>query len=125
MIAISLADDWTNKTVNLQSIEKPNSVPNLSAGGMWIDSENNVLYIGFAGLSSGFGDAAPQSNGLWQFSPTSGTWTNLNNTADKFTNNYTRSYNGLVASGNGKGYSLGGELLLVQKGEIPVKRNSS
>lgn len=109
LIAISLADDWTNETVSLESISKPSGVPNLSGGGIWVDSENSVLYTGFAGRVSSFGERTSQPNGLWRFSPTSGSWANLNSTADAFTNNYIRPYNGLVASGNGKGYALGGE----------------
>lgn len=95
--------------MTLQSIAKPSDVPNLCDGGMWIDSENDLLYTGFAGRQSAFGDGASQPNGLWQFSPISGTWTNLNSTADAFTNTYMRPRDSLVTSGNGKGYSLGGE----------------
>ncbi|CRG90610.1 hypothetical protein PISL3812_07654 [Talaromyces islandicus] len=108
MIAISLDEDWTNSTVNLQSISKPSGVPDLSVGGMWVDHKNNVLYTGFAGRSPLLGNEAFQANGLWQYSPASGTWSNLNSTATSFTDTYIRPDGTLVASGNGKGYSLGG-----------------
>lgn len=109
MIAISLDKDWTNSTVNLQSISKPSGAPDLSAGGIWVDHKKNVLYTGFAGRSSSFGNQQSQPTGLWQYSPASDEWTNLNSTADSFAGGYSRIRDALVTSGNGKGYALGGE----------------
>lgn len=120
MIAISLEEDWTNATVNLQSISKP-KVPNLTSGGMWIDEENGVLYTGFAGRDPLLGDEAFQPGGLWQYDPATG-WSNLNDTVDAFSVNYTRPDDTLVASGNGKGYSLGGKLLGKRKRNLKRKK---
>ena len=70
-----------------------------------------MFYTGFAGCPSTFGDAAYYPVGLWSFAADgkgSGTWTNLNKTADKAFTTQRRPFAGLSASGNGKGYYLGG-----------------
>ena len=105
LIAINLSQDWINSSVTLNSISKPSGVPNLvQSEGIWVDEDAGVLYTGFAGRHSTFGDDASQPRGWWSFKPDnsgSGTWTNLNSTE-------VRPYSPLVASGGGAGYMLGG-----------------
>src|SRR6266480_4529259 len=105
LIAINLSQDWINSSVTLNSISKPSGVPNLvQSEGIWVDEYAGVLYTGFAGRHSTFGDDTSQPNGWWSFKPDnsgSGTWTNLNSTE-------VRPYSPLVASGCGAGYMLGG-----------------
>jgi hypothetical protein len=79
--------------------------------GIWVDDDQKLLYTGFAGRKSTFGDAASQVTGLWSFKPDgegAGTWTNLNNTADSAFKTEPRPFSALVASGGGAGYMLGG-----------------
>lgn len=75
-----------------------------------MDEINHLLFTGFAGRQSTFGDGAYQDFGLWSFAPDGqggGSWKNLNDTADP---NFTeaRPFLALTASGNGKGYLMGG-----------------
>lgn len=110
LIAIDLSQDWTNSTVVLNTIAKPNA-PDLTDGGIWVDQDNHQLYIGFAGRRSFMGNNQPQQLGLWSFKPDgqgSGTWNNLSTTADPNFNNLQRQFSSQVTSGNGVGYSLGG-----------------
>lgn len=110
LIAIDLSQDWTNSTVVLNTIAKPNA-PDLTDGGIWVDQNNHQLYIGFAGRRSFMGNNQPQQLGLWSFKPDgqgSGTWNNLSSTADPDFNVRQRQFSSQVASGGGVGYSLGG-----------------
>jgi hypothetical protein len=112
LLAINLAHDWTNSSVTIQSIPKPAGCPNLRNGGIWTDSKNEVLYTGFAGVNSFFGNGANYSQGLWSFTPdnsgSNGTWQNLNATADTTFTTQPRAFKGEVTSGNGAGFFLGG-----------------
>lgn len=110
LIAINLSRDWVNSSVTLSSISKPSGVPDLVQGGIWVDQDAGILYTGFAGRQSTFGDDARQPSGLWSFKPDNsggGTWTNLNSTDPGFKTE-VRPYSPLVASGGGVGYMLGG-----------------
>ena len=75
-----------------------------------MDEANHRLFSGFSGRQSTFGDGAYQDFGLWSFTPDGqggGQWANLNATAPpRFGDR--RPYHALVASGNGRGYMLGG-----------------
>ncbi|KIW08569.1 uncharacterized protein PV09_00534 [Verruconis gallopava] len=111
LLSIDLSQDFTNATVNINSNSKPAGVPDLDSGGIWVDKVNKVLYTGFAGRSSTFGNAAYQDRGLWSFSPDGqggGSWKNLNSTAPAGFKTEVRPYSALVASGDGKGFMLGG-----------------
>lgn len=69
------------------------------------------MYTGFAGRYPPVGDEAWQDSGLWSFKPGkdgTGTWTNLNDTADAYFTTGSRPFLGSVASGNGTGWFLGG-----------------
>jgi hypothetical protein len=68
LLAIDLSSDWTNSSVNIRSNYKPSGVPDLDDGGIWVDQTNNLLYTGFAGRQSTFGDNSYQEYGLWSVS---------------------------------------------------------
>ncbi|EGO60761.1 hypothetical protein NEUTE1DRAFT_76182 [Neurospora tetrasperma FGSC 2508] len=111
LLSIDLSQDWTSDSVRFDSTSKPSGAANLAGGGLWVDETDGVLYTGFAGTKSNFGDNADQPQGLWSFKPDGtggGTWQNLNNTADKTFTEQPRPYKGKTASGNGFGYFLGG-----------------
>lgn len=90
-------------------------MPNLRGGRIWVDAESDLLYTGFAGLPSSYGDSQLIEQGLWSLKPsedgTTGTWTNLNNTADEYFTSQPRLVTGSVASGNGAGFFMGGKLM--------------
>ncbi len=91
-------------------------MPNYRCASIWVDDANKLLYLGFSGQNSNFGDGAYTPVGLWSFSPDgtgSGTWSNLNSTADRAFLTQARPHRGLAASGNGKGYYLGGTARLL------------
>jgi len=111
LLSIDLSSDWTSSTVELQSISKPER-SSLTGGGIWKDEKNGILYTGFAGYRSDFGDKGYVPQGLWSYTSDgsgSGTWENLNGTADSDFTNLPRPNNGQVASGDGYGFFLGGE----------------
>lgn len=111
MLAIDLSSDFSDTDVQLHSISKPEGVPKLVQGGIWVDEENKVFYTGFSGRKSSLGDSAEQNYGLWQFKPNgagSGAWTNMNNSADAAILTQPRPFSALVASGGGAGFMLGG-----------------
>lgn len=114
LISIDLTKHWTNSSVVLHSSLKPDGVPSLNNGGIWTDLRNNIMYTGFAGVNSFFGNSNTSPQGLWSFSPDGnggGSWENLNNTADASFVNQPRPFDGSVASGDGSGYFLGGKSL--------------
>ncbi|KAJ4410573.1 hypothetical protein N0V85_003949 [Neurospora sp. IMI 360204] len=111
LLSIDLTEDWTSDSVRFDSTSKPTGAANLDGGGIWVDETQGVLYTGFAGIKSNFGDNANQPQGLWSFKPDGkggGTWQNLNSTADKTFTEKPRPFKGKTASGNGVGYFLGG-----------------
>ncbi|KAJ4420459.1 hypothetical protein N0V82_004336 [Gnomoniopsis sp. IMI 355080] len=109
LLSIDLANDWTNDTLTVESVNKPPGVPDLVRGGLWADSTNNLLYNGFAGdISSQIGDEEAQAYGLWSYEPLNEAWTNLNASASATFQTEPRPFSGSVATGNGTGYYLGG-----------------
>lgn len=115
LLSIDLSADFEPDTVSFTSIAKPSGVPDLNRAGIWVDQTSGLLYTGFAGSTSDFGDAPTVAQGLWSFEPSAdgatGAWTNLNDTADEYFTTQPRHYSGPVASGNGTGYFLGGQIL--------------
>lgn len=113
LLSIDLSADFEPDTVSFTSIAKPSGVPDLNRAGIWVDQTSGLLYTGFAGSTSDFGDAPTVAQGLWSFEPSAdgatGAWTNLNDTADEYFTTQPRHYSGPVASGNGTGYFLGGK----------------
>ncbi|KAF3771239.1 hypothetical protein M406DRAFT_237595, partial [Cryphonectria parasitica EP155] len=112
LLYIDISNDFTPTSASIMSIEKPSGVPNLVYGGSWVN--DGLMYTGFAGRYPPVGDEAWQDSGLWSFEPSgdgsTGTWTNLNDTAASYFTTGSRAYLGSVASGNGTGYFLGGNM---------------
>ncbi|KAM7207542.1 hypothetical protein V8F20_002020 [Naviculisporaceae sp. PSN 640] len=111
LLSIDLTKHWTNDSVVLDSSPKPDGVPSLNSGGIWTDLRNNLMYTGFAGINSFFGNGNTSPQGLWSFSPDGdggGAWKNLNATADGVFVSRPRPFSGSVASGEGSGYLYGG-----------------
>ncbi|GAB1314103.1 Kelch repeat protein [Madurella fahalii] len=113
LIAIDLANNWSNSSVTLHEITKPSGAPSLRNGGVWVHRATGRLYIGFAGTNSQFGGGYSFPQGLWSFTSDqarAGSWENLNgSTHDSFTNQ-PRPFRGQVASGDGFGFFLGGSV---------------
>lgn len=112
LVYIDLSSDFTPETATVSSIAKPAGPPNYWLGGVWVD--DGLLYTGFSGRHPPEGDQAPSDQGLWSFRPTGdgtgGTWTNHNDTADDYFTASPRPFIGSVASGNGTGFYLGGQV---------------
>ncbi|KAK0635505.1 hypothetical protein B0T17DRAFT_46228 [Bombardia bombarda] len=111
LIAIDLSKDWTNGSVLLHSNSKPSGAPSLESGGIWVDDKGGVLYTGFAGSSSVFGDGASYPQGLWSITPDGkggGSWQNLNGSTDSDFTDQPRASKVSVASSAGSGFSLSG-----------------
>ena len=78
LLSIDLSRNWTNATVTIQSTTKLDGVPNLNNPSLWYHESEDLIYSGFAGWNSTFGDGPnlpPLS--LWTFKPDeigSGTW---------------------------------------------------
>src|SRR3569833_1550190 len=116
-------------SIEATSGTKPRQAPNLRAGGIWADDQNQVLYTGFAGIPSAFGDHPSATPGLWSFTPDGagdGTWTTQNSTADSFFVRNIRPFGGLAASGGGKGYYQGGcqGIYSVPGYDVPLNHSS-
>ena len=78
LLSIDLERNWTNATVEIHSTTKPNRAPNLNGPSLWYHESENLIYSGFTGWNSSFGDdpnLPPLS--LWTFQPDgdgSGAW---------------------------------------------------
>lgn len=115
LLSIDLSADFEPDALTHTSIAKPSGGPDLNRAGIWVDQTSGLLYTGFAGLSSDFGDAPDVPQGLRSFEPSddgaTGTWTNLNGTTDEYFTAQPRHFAGPVASGNGTGFFLGGRMI--------------
>ncbi|KAL8686007.1 MAG: hypothetical protein Q9218_007409 [Villophora microphyllina] len=111
-LSIDLSQDWVNDTVVLKTTNKPSGAPLLSSSNLWYDAGRGVLYSGFAGTTSFFGDSPkPPPLSLWSFKPDGlggGTWAEEIPANDARLNNLTRPVDGYMASGGGKGLVFGG-----------------
>ena len=70
LLSVDLSQNWTNGSVVIQSNSKPSGVPNLNSPSLWYDQNTDLIYSGFAGWNSTFGDRPnlpPLS--LWSFKP--------------------------------------------------------
>ena len=78
LLSIDLSQNWTNATVTIQSTTKPDGAPNLNNPSLWYHEAEDLIYSGFAGWNSSFGDAPNlPSLSLWTFKPDgigSGAW---------------------------------------------------
>lgn len=122
-MSVDLDKDWTNSSVSISSISKPDGVPNLNYPSLWYDSDQ-LLYLGFTGSSSSFDvkntPVAP-SQSLWTFKPNdagSSAWKQIINPDDAIWNSTARPIRGYQAFGDGSAYVLGGSTGLSNSSDL-------
>lgn len=112
LLSIDLSQNWTNATVTIQSTTKPNGAPNLNSPSLWYHEAEDLLYSGFAGWNSSFGDKPnlpPLS--LWTFKPDgsgSGAWNEAIAAKSSVWSQLTRPGQPLMAFGPRDAWVLGG-----------------
>ena len=112
---IDLSNDWTNSTLQIQSIPKLSGVPDLVKAGLWYDPAADTLYSGFAGRSSYIGNETGQIPdyplGVWQYGPVnsgSATFRPTIASTDALWDTLIRPCSGLITYTGSKGYVIGG-----------------
>ncbi|MCJ1471176.1 hypothetical protein MMC07_009824 [Pseudocyphellaria aurata] len=112
ILSIDLSQTWSNSTVTIHSTSKPKGVPDLMYPSLWYDEHEDLLYSGFAGRSSTFGDnPSPFPSSLWSFKPDgagSGSWDKVIDSNSPVWDSLTRPCQPMMAFGSGSAYSLGG-----------------
>lgn len=112
LLSIDLSQNWTNATVAIQSTTKPNGAPNLNSPSLWYHQPEDLIYSGFAGWNSSFGDdpnLPPLS--LWTFKPDgsgSGAWNETIPAQSPVWSQLTRPGQPLMAFGPTSAWVLGG-----------------
>ena len=112
LLSIDLSKNWTNATVAIQSTTKPDGVPNLNSPSLWYHEAEDLIYSGFAGWNSTFGDEPeipPLS--LWTFKPDgsgSGIWNETIAANSSVWSQLTRPGQPLMAVGPINAWVLGG-----------------
>ena len=112
LLSIDLSQDWTNSTVAIQSNFKPSDVPNLNNPSLWYHPSENLIYSGFTGWNSTFGDEPnlpPLS--LWTFEPDrsgNGIWNEIIPPRSSLWSGLTRPSQALMDSGNFSAWVIGG-----------------
>ncbi|KAL2037130.1 hypothetical protein N7G274_010126 [Stereocaulon virgatum] len=107
-----MSSNWTNATAPIKSISKPTGVPSLNTPSLWYYPRDGVIYSGFAGTNSSFGDAPqlpPQS--MWSFKPHgsgAGNWNEVLSSTATVWSSIVRLFDGLQAWGSDHAWYLGG-----------------
>jgi hypothetical protein len=107
-----MSRNWTNATVPINSISKPTGVPSLNVPSLWYYDRDGVIYSGFAGTNSSFGNALllpPKS--IWSFKPNDsgvGDWNEVLNSTAAVWSSIVRPFDGLQAQGSDRAWYLGG-----------------
>lgn len=112
ILSIDLSQTWSNSTVTIHSTSKPKGVPNLMYPSLWYDKQADLLYSGFTGRASSFGDAPkPPPFSLWSFKPDgtgSGSWNEVIDSGSPVWDSVTRPCEPMMAFGSDSAYVLGG-----------------
>ena len=112
MLSIDLTQNWTNATVAIQSNTKPDGAPNLNSPSLWYHESENLIYSGFTGWTSSFGnDPTLPSLSLWTFQPDgtgSGAWSEAITAESSTWSQLTRPVEPLMAFGSKSAWVLGG-----------------
>ena len=112
LLSIDLSQNWTNATVKIQSTTKPDGAPNLNNPSLWYHESEDLIYSGFAGWNSSFGDGPnlpPFS--LWTFKPDgtgSGAWNQIIPAQSSVWTGLTRPGIPLMAFDSTSAWVLGG-----------------
>ncbi|MCJ1464264.1 hypothetical protein MMC07_002877 [Pseudocyphellaria aurata] len=112
----------------IHSTSKPNGAPNLVKPSLWYDEHEDLLYSGFAGRVSEFGNQlSPPPFSLWSFKPDgggSGSWKEEIDSGSPVWDSLTRPCHPMMAFGSGSAYALGGyenlHTALTANGTVPV-----
>lgn len=114
LLSINLSQNWTNMSVAMTPNVKPTGVPSLNRPSLWYNEQEGVLYTGFAGDTSSFGNSPslpPQS--VWSFKPDgagSGSWNEVISSDASALSGITQPCAGLTAYGPDSAWYLGGFL---------------
>ena len=112
LLSIDLSQNWTNATVIIQSTTKPNGAPNLNSPSLWYHESENLIYSGFAGWNSSFGnDPILPPLSLWTLQPDgsgSGAWNEIIAAESSTWSHLTRPGQPLMAFGSDSAWVLGG-----------------
>ena len=112
LLSINLSQNWTNASVTIMPNVKPTGVPSLNQPSLWYHEQEGVLYTGFAGDTSFFGNhpaLPPQS--VWSFKPDgtgSGSWDEVIRSNTSALSGITQPCAGLTAYGPDSAWYLGG-----------------
>lgn len=113
LLSIDLSQNWTNATVLIQSTTKPSGAPNLNSPSLWYHESENLIYSGFSGWNSSFGNdpnmLPPLS--LWTFQPDgsgSGAWNETIVAESSVWSQLTRPGEPLMTFGSDSAWVLGG-----------------
>ena len=115
LLSIDLSRNWTNASVIMQSTTKPSGLPSLDNPSLWYHEEEDILYTGFTGWNSSFGDqpALPPLS-LWSFKPDgsgSGAFHEVINSSSSVWGSLIRPSSPLMAYGADHAWVLGGSAL--------------
>ena len=112
LLSIDLSQTWTNSTVSIQSNTKPSRVPNLNNPSLWYDDTVDIIYTGFSGWNSSYGDNPElPSLSLWAFHPDGtgdGEWNEVINSNSTIWGSLTRTSMPLMAYSSDTALILGG-----------------
>ena len=113
LLSIDLSRNWTNATVTIQSTTKPDGIPNLNYPSLWYHESEDLIYSGFAGWNSSFGDEhnSPPPLSLWTFKPDdigSGAWSRITLAQPSVWARLTRPGQPLMAFDSTSAWVIGG-----------------
>ena len=112
LLSIDLSQNWTNSTVAIHSTTKPDGAPKLNDPSFWYHESEDLIYSGFTGWTSSFGDhpkMPPLS--LWTFKPDgtgSGAWNQAIPAGSSAWHQLTRPGLSLMAFDSNSAWILGG-----------------
>ena len=112
LLSIDLSQNWTNATVTIHSTTKPDGAPSLNNPSLWYHEAEDLIYSGFAGWKSFFGDEhnLPRLS-LWTFKPDdtgSGAWNQIISAQSSVWAPLTRPVQPLMAFDSTSAWILGG-----------------
>ena len=112
LLSISLSQNWTNASVTMTPNVKPTGVPSLNRPSLWYHEQEGVLYTGFAGDVSFFGNSPPlPPQSVWSFKPDgtgSGSWNQVISSDASVLSGIIQPCAGVTAYGPDSAWYLGG-----------------
>ncbi|GME34275.1 putative kelch repeat protein [Neofusicoccum parvum] len=120
-----MSTSWTNRTVQIQTIDKGDA-PSFDNPGLWPDG-NSTIYL-FSGAVSAARNVTPPETALWKLTiGTSGhgNWSKETPSNSNELDRYTRTNDGLVATSKDTGYVLGGQSSNLTDPNLTMDPNAS